>query len=75
MIVHVVENQIKTGYKIFLWASLPCTPTSSQYVNEKWSEEMRRNIMLERLLSVRIMQVLNSVIAKLQKMTDIELAF
>eukprot|EP00972_Heterocapsa_arctica_P072327 10684259-Heterocapsa_arctica.AAC.1 len=31
--------------------------------------------MQERLLSIRMMQVLNSVIVKLQKMTDGELAF
>eukprot|EP00972_Heterocapsa_arctica_P038636 5692988-Heterocapsa_arctica.AAC.1 len=25
MILHAAENQVKAGYKIFLWASLPCT--------------------------------------------------
>eukprot|EP00972_Heterocapsa_arctica_P007926 1156721-Heterocapsa_arctica.AAC.1 len=31
--------------------------------------------MQERLLSIRVMQVLNSVIVNLQAMTDVELAF
>eukprot|EP00972_Heterocapsa_arctica_P024787 3656196-Heterocapsa_arctica.AAC.1 len=75
-VMRIAENQIKAGYTIFLWASLLCTPwTTWQLLNEKRSEDARLRIAKDRLYSIGMIKVLSSLVARLQTMMDVELAF